>query len=156
MQANAPLVTWKNDAGLQDAQRFIIRLPVAGVHRRAFYTTGPSLPTIFKGRAFEEPFLFDTGAAYTLVSGNLARRLRLPLGSQPKRLGLAGTMSRVFVETKICVMIGAECLLLPCVVPYPLRSGWQSENVLGMGGTLERFEFHLNRHELAVYDAQEI
>jgi hypothetical protein len=126
-----------------------VMVAVAASESNAFFSIeGPRIPK--PGRWAEDRFQLDTGAQRSVISGGLALEIGLQLWGDTVQLETVRGIVRA-KESWIRVCIGADWLLMPCWVPWPIeRSRNSEENLLGLAGILDRYDLVLRKEEVLV------
>jgi hypothetical protein len=128
--------------------QFFLRLAVGPADETLLYKKDST--QVLLGRSIEDDFLFDTSATTTLISGRIARRLKLPLLGAIK-VERAGDFASLCLASEVSLNLGGNWFVVPCLVPYPVDPSAQVVNLLGMRGLLDEHIFCLARDELVAF-----
>lgn len=128
---------WRNLAGPESDQRFLLELTVAASSERE---------GILQETA---TFVLDTGSDITIVSPSLALVLGLRNRALVHVQRSDGTAEPMHAG-EIKIMVGDQWVLLPCLIPNSPSSGEEMQNLLGMKGLLDKYVIQFDRSELCL------
>jgi len=129
-------------------QLFVAKLLVAPGAKESFFVSNGA--RVLLGDCLETKFLLDTGCERTLISADLAFRLKLQRKGETDLVSFQGLRLHGY-RSSLSILLGSNWLELPCAFPDILASQQPTENLLSAKALLKDHLLCLSHKELWMF-----